>query len=426
MNDLATPPSHASGRAWLVWALAALSFGYAFFQRVAPSVMVSDLMRAFDVGAAVLGNLSAVYLYAYAGLQVPVGLLLDRFGPRRMLTGAAGLGAAGSLLFASAQTLSVAYLGRLLVGIGAAVGFVGTLKLVAHWFPVNRYAFLAGMTMLVGMLGGVGGQAPLALSVEAVGWRETLLAAAVFAGGLATLTWLLVRDDPAGRAAASARQPAPGRSILLDIGHVLSRSQNWFIALYGGTMAGPMLAYAGLWGVPHLVQLHGLERAVAAGSASLMLIGWALGAPLGGWLSDRLGRRRIPMATAAGAALLGWLLLLYVPVPLVLTWVLLFVVGAVSGAMVICMAVARELAPPAVSGATTGFVNTANVGAGAVLQPIIGLVLDARWEGLIVEGARTYSLDAFGAALAILPACAALSLVSALLVRETYCRPAAT
>ncbi len=423
MNELAAPPTRITKRAWLIWALAALSFGYAFFQRVAPSVMVSDLMRSFDVGAAVLGNLSAVYLYAYAGLQVPIGLLLDRFGPRRMLTAAAALGAVGSLLFASAYTLSVAYLGRLLVGIGAAVGFVGTLKLVAHWFPPNRYAFLAGMTMLVGMLGGVGGQAPLALSVDAVGWRQTLIAAAVFAAALATFTWLLVRDDPSGRPLASAHGAAARRSMLTDIGYVLSRRQNWFIALYGGTMAGPMLAYAGLWGVPHLIQLYGLERAVAAGSASLMLIGWAVGAPLGGWLSDRLGRRRTPMASAAAAALLGWLLLLYAPLPLALTWTLLFLVGAASGAMVICMAVARELSPPAVSGATTGFVNTANVGAGAVLQPIIGLVLDARWEGTMMEGARVYSLDAFGAALAILPACAVLSLVSALLVRETYCRP---
>ena len=137
MSESATVLTRPGRGAWLVWGVGALSFAYAFLQRVSPSVMVEDLMRDFAVSGAVLGNLSAIYFYAYAILQIPVGVALDNWGPRRMLTAAAVIAATGSVLLASADALSVAYLGRLLVGVGCAVGFVGTLKIATNWFPPN-------------------------------------------------------------------------------------------------------------------------------------------------------------------------------------------------------------------------------------------------------------------------------------------------
>lgn len=410
-------------RAGLVWTLGALSFGYAFFQRVMPSVMVEDLMRDLSVGAAVLGNLAAMYLYVYAGLQIPIGMLLDRLGPRLMLTAGAAIAACGSLLFGLAQSIGMAYAGRLLVGMGCAVGFVGTLKLTAHWFPSNRYAFLGGMAMLVGMAGGVGGQGPLALVIESTGWRATAVGAGGGAILLAIATWWLVRDRPPG-------QPAPPRStrgargILADLREVLTNRNVLLLALYGGCMSGPMLAYAGLWGVPHMMQAHDLSRPAAAASASLVLIGWAVGSPLGGWISDHIGRRRRPMGIAALLALCGWLGLLYLPgLPLPMIWVLLFGTGAASGAMVICMALARELVPSRVSGAVTGFVNTFNVGGGAAFQPLIGMLLDRNWDGVMLAGARVYSVEAYASAFVILPLCSLTAMTAALMVRESYCRP---
>ncbi len=416
----AAPPARL--RAWTVWGLAALSFGFAFFQRAAPSVMVAELMREFAVGAAVLGNLAAVYLYAYAGLQVPIGLLLDRFGARRALAAAAAIAALGSVLFALAENIGQAYAGRLLVGIGSAAGFVGALKVAAHWFPPRRYAFLTGLTMLVGMLGGIAGQAPLALLVDSAGWRATLLGAAVLTAVLAAATWLVVRDDPPAGVHRAPR-PHERNGLAANLARVLGRRQNWLIAAYGGCMSGPMLAYAVLWGVPHLVQIYGLARPVAAVSASLVLIGWAVGAPLGGWLSDRIGRRKPPMVAAAALALIGWVTLLYGPaMPLPVVGTLLFAIGVVSGAMVICIALARELAPSEISGATIGFVNMANVGAGALLQPLVGLLLDLNWDGAAIDGARVYSGEAYAVAFIVLPCCAAGALLAAVRVPETRCR----
>lgn len=353
--------------------------------------MVTDLMRDFAVGAAVLGNLSAIYLYAYAGLQIPIGVALDRWGPRRMLSGAAIVAAAGSALFAAADGIGLAYAGRLLVGIGCAVGFVGALKLATHWFPPERFAFVSGMTMFVAMVGAIAGQAPLAAAVDIIGWRLSLFGAAGGAAALAIATWLIVRDRPPGE---EIQKEDGSVSTAGGLARVLAGRQNWVIALYGGAMAAPFLAYAGLWGVSHQMQLHGLGRIEAAASNSLMLIGWAVGAPAGGWISDRLGRRRLPMAAAAGLALFGWLILLYTP-GLSLAWVrfLLFAIGA-----------------------TTGFINTAMVGSGALLQPGIGYLLDLNWDGVVQDGVRVYALDVFDAALVTLPVCAAVAIAAALLI----------
>ena len=216
---------------WLIWGLAALLFCYAYFQRIAPSVMIDQLMRDLGVGAAVLGNLSAVYFYAYAGLQIPVGITLDRWGPRRVLTAAAAVCAFGSLCFALSESLSLLYLGRLMIGAGSAFGFVGALKLASVWFPARRFAQVSGMTMMIGMLGGIAGQAPLAVLVDTVGWRPALAGAAGAGALLAFGIWRIVRDRPPD-------SPPPGprdtpSSVAAALRRVLGRPQNWAVAFVG-------------------------------------------------------------------------------------------------------------------------------------------------------------------------------------------------
>jgi MFS family permease len=422
MSDAATTLTRPVRGAWLVWGVGAASFAYAFLQRVSPSVMVEDLMRDFAVSGAILGNLSAIYFYVYAILQIPVGVALDNWGPRRMLTAAAAIAATGSVLLASADTLSIAYVGRLLVGVGCAVGFVGSLKIATNWFPSNRFAFVTGMSMLAGMAGGVIGQAPMAALVDAVGWRDALLVAGALALAIAAASWFIVRDRPTG--VAGGAEPAPRRSVVADLKQVVARPQNWIVAFFGAAMSAPMLAYGGLWGVPHLMQTYGLDRPAAAGSASVLMLGWAAGAPLSGWASDRFGRRRPPMAIAAAISLACWLVLLYVPgLPLAVAWLLLFAIGASSAGMVIGYAVARESSPVKVSGAATGFVNTAAVGSGALMQPLVGWLLDVNWDGTLVDGVRLYSAAAYDVALITMPVCAAASFVAVWLIRETFCRP---
>jgi MFS family permease len=404
---------------WLIWAVGATSFGFAFFQRVAPSVMVDSLMRDLAVGAAVLGNLSAIYFYAYAGLQVPIGVLLDRFGPRRMLSVAALVAGIGAGLFASADTTTAAYFGRLMVGIGSAVGLIGTMKLVSHWFPANRFATVTGLIMPIAMLGGVLGQAPLALLVDDVGWRPAMYGAAIFGLLLGTISWLVIRDHPGGAAptVSSTKEKTPLRR---DLAEVVRSRQNWLLAIFGGAMSGPMLAYAALWGVPHLMLSYEIERASAAGVTSIMLIGGAVGAPFAGRLTDMLGRRKPPMVIFASLTTISWLAIIYIPgIPLFAVGIMLFIAGIGSGSMVIAFAVVSDTVPARMTATTTGFVNTATVGAGALLQPLVGVVLDASWDGTVDAGVRIYDISSYQLAFLSLPACGLLALMTAALVKES-------
>jgi MFS family permease len=400
-----------------MWALGASFYCYAFFQRVAPAVMVGEMMREFAVGAAIAGMLSGLYFYTYAAMQIPIGLLLDRFGPRRMLAGFALLSAAGSALFAMAPGLGPAYAGRALVGLGAAVTWVGTLKLASLWFPPQRFALVTGLTLAMGMAGAVGGQAPLAAAVAEYGWRGTMWGAAAVAAGLAVVLWLFVREGEPARVNQSGGNLAAGLMMALRTPQVM------VLGLYSFAMAGPMLSVAGLWGVPYLMQVHGLDRNSAAFTTSAMLVAWGISSPLTGWFSDRSGRRRPALVVAAVGGLVFCSAAFYLPgLPLLARQALLCLMGVMGGAFVLSFATARENAPAWAGGAVLGVVNTCCMASGAVFQPLIGWLLDLNWDGGMVEGGRVYSAEAYGTAFMVLLACQAAALVLALASRETFCR----
>ena len=419
-------PVPGGARAWTIWVLGATAFAFAFFHRVAPSVMVADLMRDFAVGAAVLGNLSAIYFYAYAGLQVPIGTLLDHWGARAMLTASVGIATAGSLLFGMAENVHVAYLGRLMIGIGSAVGFVGTLALIGKWFPPEKFAFLSGMTMLVAMTGGIGGQAPLALVVENLGWRNTMFAAAVFGATLSAAIWLVVRNAPAHETGDGRHQKQSWRQLGANLKKTATDRKVWVIAGMAAAMSGPMLAFGGLWGVPYMSAQYGLDRPTAAFCASLMFIGWAIGAPVSGWLSDYLRRRKVPLVISSMLALsLMTILFLGPDMPLSVAAALIFATGLSSSMMVICFALVRELSDPKIHGAATGLVNCFTVGSGALLQPVIGIILDLHWDGTMADGVRIYAAETYRVAFWTLIASGLFGVLCALFTQETRCRPLA-
>jgi len=411
--------SHSALRlALLGWATGALFFFYAWILRVSPSVIIDELMRDFAFGAAAVGNLSAFYFYGYAGMQIPVGLLMDRFGPRRLMT-LAGLGcAAGCILFALAPTLWVLSLGRFVIGATAAFSFVGAMMVAGQWFPPARFALLSGLAMMLGMAGGVFGQAPMRLLVEGLDWRRASLALA--SGGLllALAAFSTVRDKT--HAGSDLRQ------VMRGLAQVGRNRQTWLIAIAGLGATGPLLGFAGLWGVPYLVLTQGLDRTAAAGVTSLVFIGWGAGAPVIGLLSDRIRRRRLPFVfglvlTAMAMAGLAW-----APgLPLWAVSALCFLCGFGGSSQIVGFAAVRELNPPMAAGAAIGIVNCAVTGGGALYQPLLGWLLDLAWTGEMAAGARVYTPAAYSTAFSILVAGAVLGIACTLLVRETRCRQSA-
>ncbi|MSO77806.1 MAG: MFS transporter [Alphaproteobacteria bacterium] len=401
----------AAWRAWAAWALAGLFFCYAFVQRMAPSVMIPELMREFAVGAAALGTLSAFYFYAYAGLQIPIGMLMDRVGPRRLLAGSAAVAALGSLVMAASPDFAMAGFGRLLVGVGVAFAWVGLLTIVTHHFPANRFALLTGCGQAAAMVGAMLGQAPTGLLVESIGWRHTLGILAGVALAAAGLFWWAIRDRPL------ARQESAG--LIGGLKTVARNRYTWLSALYSLCMATPLLSFAGLWAVPYMKAVYGLDRVTASTGIALIYFGWALGAPSLGWLADRLGTKRPLMLTTSCVALATMTAFLYLPgLPLGLIYALFFVNGLASSTMFMGFACARGHNPIWAVGAAYGIVNTGSTGGAALFQPVIGLVLDSLWTGGIEGGARVYEPAAYGVALLSLPALYAAAVLAAFAMRE--------
>jgi len=313
-------------------------------------------------------------------LQIPVGVLADTLGPRRILAAGSAIAAAGSLLFALAPVWEVAAVGRTLVGIGVSVAFISILKLSAVWFTPQRFATLAGVTMFAGNLGAVVAGAPLAWIVTLTSWRAVFVALAILSGLLAVATWLRVRDRPEelGYAPVNAAAPAVGEvPWLTAVMGVLANPATWppFIVNLG--VGGSFLAFAGLWAVPYLQQVHGMPRVLAAQHSSLLLLGVAFGSMAIGMISDRLGSRLGVMRAAVVLYTLSWLpWILHVqwPVWASLAWFLLM--GLLIPGFTLSWTIAKEANPPQYSGIATSVVNTGIFLGAGILQPLVGWVLD--------------------------------------------------
>lgn len=412
-------PTSPGYRAWAAFLLGCGCFAYAFLQRVAPSVMTEELMRAFAVGAGALGSLSAFYFYAYAGIQMPIGVLMDRYGPRRMLSGALLACLLGSVIFASAETLGIASLGRAMIGAATAFAYVGTMTIAATWFPARRFSLLVGVLQSVGMAGAIAGQAPLSLLVEASGWRETLIGLGIAGAALAVVIFLVVQEIPESQRAAR-KASGTGRAAFAD---VLRRRDSWACAMLGFTLTAPMLSFAGLWSVPWLMQTHGYSKPDAAATASLVFVGWMAVGPVIGWLTDRIGRRKplIYFGLIVGAGSLA--ALLFVPDLPTAAIPVLFVINGIGGCtMILTFTCVRETNRPSRAGAGLGFVNMCVVGSGAVFQPLVGVLLDLRWDGALVDGARVYDAEAYAFAFSTLLVSYAMGLIACWVLRETHCR----
>ena len=408
--------------AWLVWSLAAISFGYAFFHRVTPSVMVSDLMAEFAVSGAVLGTLSALYFYPYVLLQVPLGAMLETFGTRILLSGCLLLAGFGSILFGLAHSIEVAYLGRFLIGFGSSVGFLGSLALASKWFPPHRFAFLAGLSMFVAMTSGMVAQAPLAYLIDIYGWRANILALGTAGFALSLLVFLFVRNQPASLEPATAR-PLANREKWRELGSalkaVMRNADVWKVSLVAATMSGPMLVIGGLWGTPFLMVKFDLSRPEAAFFMSLLLLGWAVGAPVSGWLSDYIGRRKPILVT--GLVLICIMLAIVTGLenlPLGVVVACFVMVGMSGGGMTASFGLVKDVMPASLAGAATGVVNSMTVASGAILQPFVGLALDLQWDGRLVDGARHYAEGDFRTAFTLVLAAAVIGLVTAVTLRE--------
>jgi len=379
---------------------------------------------AFAVSAATLGALSAIYSYCFAAMGLPGGSLADSLGPRRTLSPGGLSMSAGSVLFGLAPGFGVAFAGRLLVGLGASVILIAGLRLAAEWFGPGEFGTISGAAQGVGSIGALAGTTPLALLVEQIGWRQGFVTIGAVTAVLAVACLLTVRDRPVRVAASGARSRGtePGlREILRGIPSVLVNPHSWTLGLISGGIYGGFAAFVGLWGVPYLTQVYELPRVRAANLVGLAALGLLVGAPLIGWLSDRVHRRRLPLLVVSGLNVFTWLALVGPAMPIAAGFLPLicFLIGLGSSVVVLVFAAIREVNDPRYVGVALGFHNVPAFLSFGVMQWVTGLVLDRYWDGTLVAGARVYGHDAYRTAFALCLLLAAGAFVSACLAPET-------
>ena len=385
-----------------MWGLAAAFYLFGFFQRVTPAALAQELAQELAPTATALGWLSATYFYCYAVMQLPAGLLADRFGPRRLFIAATAAAVIGTLLFAWAETFAAAAVGRGIIGAAAAVGWIGMLKLAAHWFSPQKFASVSGLSLAVGTVGAVLAGFPLRLLSDEFGWRDVVAGSAGFAAIVLIAMVFVLRDDPADRgyrswAPAPQTEDALAKISLWKSLRALPRKDLGLLCLGQTAVTGSVVMLAGLWGVPFLTSLFEVSSRTAVTLTSLIPVGFAAGSLVFGPWSDRIGRRKQPLIVGTLGVFLGFVLLAS-GITLFSLWataLLLLMIGVSSGSMVVAFAYGKDLVGGHRTATITALVNLSVTLGSLGMQPLFGFILDWRWDGQLVNGVRRYDANAF-------------------------------
>jgi len=409
------------GFAWVVWGLAATFYFSDYLARVAPGVMHRYLQIDFGINEVGFGILTASFYIPYIVMQIPVGLTVDRLSIRGLLTIMSLITAFGCCVFGLADGLMVASIGRMFIGFSAAFAFVCSLRLATSWFPPTMLGLLSGLTQSLGMLGAAAGEAPVSFLVSNLGWRHSMLIIAFLFIALAGLLYQFVQDRPGQRRYEA--KSAEHLSIFQSLKIILSNRQTWLNALYAGFLFGPTAVIGESIGPAYLQFGRGLGVHAAAFATGLIFIGWGISGPISGWLSDRMGLRKPLMVISAFCGLIFTILIVYLPnMSQTVTYLLFFGFGLTNTGVAIAYAVSTELHDRNTIGTSIAFTNMTSIFVGALLQPLVGRLVD------LVAGDRGYNVETlllsdFQAGLKLLPICSLVALVLSFTIKETYCKP---
>ncbi|TGW14933.1 MFS transporter [bacterium NHP-B] len=400
---------------WYVWGLGTAFYLYQFILRASPSVMADHLMSTFMIQASSLGVLTSFYYYAYSTLQIPIGILLDKWGPNRVIHSAILVCIVGTILFALAPTFSLACIGRILIGAGASGAFLSTITLARTWLPEAKVAFAVGTTITFGKLGGILSGAPLASLIQVSSWRTSLIFLFFVGLIIALLIWTTLKN-PVHTQHTLSKIPIKKKILF-----VFRNKDIWSIGLYGCFMYVPLSVFTDIWGVSFLMKYYCISKGVASLGIGILFIGTGFGAPLVALLSDKMKRRKPVMTLSALASFIVCSYLMFADnIPLAGGFVLLFLVGFFMTGQTLVFTVGAEIVSHNVKGVTTGFVNTIVMIGGVVFQPCVGFILDSMWDGRIQNGVPFYTLENYKIALGLIPVCMFCALITLVFMPETH------
>ncbi|HVY53785.1 MAG TPA: MFS transporter [Gammaproteobacteria bacterium] len=411
---------YATWFTWIICLTGALFYCYEYLLRVMPSIMELELREAFKLDSVAFGNLMGFYYYAYTPMQFPVGILMDSYGPRRLLILACLICALGSYLFTMQSHLLLSQIGRLFVGFGSAFAFIGFLKLATLWLPARRFSFVTGLIMTLCMLGVTQGNLLIDILMENQGWKNTIFVFATF-GILLSFAMALIIPKENGH----NPEHFPVQSLKHLIQELFNLAKNpylWANGMIGCFLFLSLSAFGEAWGISYFQEGRGFSKELAVHTNNYLFWGWAVGSPFIGWFSDIIKHRRsLLIFGALGTALTFWALL-FLPynTPVWTFKTLLFLVGIFSSSQILVFPIARELSSSALAATSLAFTNFLVMIGGVILQPGVGYLLQLKWDGQMINNVPVYSLHAYQFSLSALTIAALLAAFIGLFTRETY------
>ncbi|USQ14369.1 MFS transporter [Legionella lytica] len=417
------------GKPYVVWFLGAFFFFIDYVLRVSTSVLTPVLMEKFQATAFAIGGFSACFYYAYISMQIPVGILVDRFSPKWLLIMASVICAVSALIFAEMNNLYIGFFSRFLTGFGASFAFVGTLKLISLWFKPERFAFLAGLTQAFGMLGAMVGQGPMAAIYHSFGWRASMYGFFVLFL-LISLLMIIFINNKYNQIALKNSNAHHEVNTWQSIKLILSNSQSWLNCLFIGLLYAPSACFGEQWGASFLSRCQGISIEAAGHEVGMMFIGLAIGCPILGWVSDRMQNRLIVMRVSAIACFIFLTIIIYggslsmheLLSPTVYTGIL-FLYGFFNSGIVVSYALASEINPRQLTGMALGVTNMASVMIGAAMIPIVGFILDKLRADILFNNVHALGVQEYQIAFATLLVGLLICFFITFFIKETYCKP---
>lgn len=405
----------------IFWILA-LGYVLVYFHRMCPAVVAVEMMRDLNAGGSLIGFLAAAYFYPYALMQLPAGLLSDSWGPRKSITLFFSVAFVGSILLGLASNTAWAIVGRTLVGLGAAMIFVPSMKVLSEWFRPQEFATMTGILLAMGGIGSLSATTPLALISLMIGWRLSFVVVGVMTLVLVVLIWKFVRNRPADLGWPSPSMPSepdpPSIGLIQGIKMVITCPSYWPLAIWFFFDCAIFFSFGGLWGGPYLIQVYGLSKVQAGQILAMLAIGLTIGSPLLSLLSNKVFQARKPVLILSSITVL----LLTAPlafytnrIPLLGLYLVCLGLGIFSSAIVvIAFTATKELFPVEIAGTAIGLVNIFPFAGGAVFQPLLGYILEKHGS---IEGA--FTLDGYQQAFLVLFFCGIIALLASLFLKET-------
>lgn len=407
-------------KGWMVVACGGIFYMYQFMIRVSPNIMNNQLLSNFAIDAAGLGVLLGAYSWSYSAMQIPLGITIDRFGPRLFLCIAAGLCALSCFIFGNTTSPLIGGCARFLMGMGSACGLIGTIKLGTLWLEPKHVAKVTGLVILMGTIGASLGGAPLEVLLTRVGFKNTMEFLGFIGLIVSIIIYFFVSNYPPVDRNAGRPDNCVNNHPFTDILLLLKTPQAWILAIYGMLMYLPITVIGVVWGVSFIRTTYQISDATAATIVSTMFFGAAIGSPFFAYFSDITKNRRLPMFCGSFVTTIVWFSIIVFHVPYYLLYLLFFIGGFAYTAKSLSFASICETMPLKMSGVSIAFVNAVVMSTGTIFLPIIGTLIDYHSNEYQALKVPYYNSEDYRFALVIVPISLLISFLIVFFMKETH------